>query len=134
MPSILAGSLRKQIASGFKGRLLRGTIRRDTASGGLNSLGDPAAVTTQTFTFEGIREDFSAIYRERAGIPDEDVKILMIAGLIKPATDPRKDDYVNLPDPFNGNTARWHRVRKVLATDPATASHQLQCFPCGAPA
>lgn len=133
MPSLLAGSLRKQIAAGFKGKLLRGTIRRDTA-GGLDSLGDPVALTTATFTFEGIREDFSAVYKERAGIPYEDVKILMIAGLIKPATAPRKDDYVNLPDPINGNAARWHRVRKVLAIDPATASHQLQCFPCEAPA
>ena len=116
---MLDGQIRSAIASGFKGRLLTGTLTRTTPGGGLDKYGDPIAPSTSTFRCEGFVETFSAFYRAQAGIPDTDVKILLIAGLID--TVPVKDDRVT----FRGVT---YQIRRVLDIDPAKATYALQGY------
>ena len=130
MVSPLEGLIRKQIGKGLGPVLIAGTLRRDNVDS-VTAAGDPVVTTYQTYAFKGIRQDFTAFYRQQAGIPDTDVKILILADSI--AVQPQKDDWVNIPDKFNGGAARWHRVRKVLEIDPATASYLLQAFVTNAP-
>lgn len=119
---MLDGLIRSQIAAGFKGRLLKGTLTRSVPSGGLDEYGDPIGASESSYACEGFVETFSAYYRAQANIPDTDVKILLIAGLID--TVPRKDDKVS----FRGKT---YQVRRVLDIDPAEASYQLQGYEIG---
>ncbi len=118
MASLLESSIKAQVASGFKGVLLTGTLRR-VGSTTVDTRGNPVDGSASTFPFEGIRESFSAAYAASAGIPITDVKILMIAGLID--TVPRKDDQVLI-------RGQWHKVRAIIERDPADATHVLQCF------
>lgn len=117
--ALLDGQIRNAIASGFAGRLLKGTLTRTTPGGGLDKYGDPISPTTTTYPCEGFVENFSAFYRAQAGIPDTDVKILLIAGLID--TVPQKDDRVT----FRGTV---YQIRRVLEIDPAEASYTLQGY------
>lgn len=117
--ALLDGQIRNAIAAGFKGRLLKGALTRTVPGGGLDEHGDPVAPTTLTYPCEGFVESFSAFYRAQAGIPDTDVKILLIAGLID--TVPTKDDRVT----FRGTT---YQIRRVLDIDPAQASYTLQGY------
>lgn len=116
---MLDGQIRNAIAAGFKGKLLKGSLTRTTPGGGLDKYGDPVTPTQATYPCEGFVESFSAFYRAQAGIPDTDVKILLIAGLIN--TVPVKDDRVT----FRGVT---YQIRRVLDIDPAEASYQLQGY------
>lgn len=122
MVSLLEGKLKKVIAQKFHRRLLKGVINRKTPTT-VNSFGDPVPGTAQTFTFEGIRESFDASYAARAGIPQTDVKVLVLLGSVKPETQPRQNDYI-----YIGVPQRWHQVRHILAEDPAGASMDLQCY------
>lgn len=119
---MLDGLIRSQIAAGFKGRLLKGSLIRTTPGGGVDEYGDPIKPVTTLHPCEGFVETFSAFYRQQAGIPDTDVKILLIAGLID--TVPQKDDRVT----FRGKT---YQIRRVLDIDPAEASYQLQGYELG---
>lgn len=119
MASPLEGQIAKAIYNGFKGRLLKGTLTRSVASGGLDEYGDPVTVTPQSYGCEGIVENFSAFYRAQAGIPDTDVSILILAQSI--ATVPTKDDTVT----FRGAT---YQIREVLDIDPANATYRLQGY------
>ena len=118
MVSILESEIKKQVASGFKGALLKGSLRR-VASTAVDAFGDPIPGAVTIFPFEGIRDTFTAKYAAEAGIPVTDVKILIIAGLI--TTDPIKDDKVLI-------RGQWHQVREIRERDPANATHVLQCF------
>lgn len=120
MASLLQQELAKQLAKAFRGKLLKGTLRRELATT-VDEFGDPEVGQVQTYEIEGIRESFQASYALLYGIPQTDVKILLILGLIKPATTPRKDDKIYI-------RGQWHQVRKVLDLDPAQASITLQCF------
>jgi hypothetical protein len=127
MPSILEGSLRSQIAKAFKGRLIKGTLRR-TSSTGLDSAGDPdGSPTVLDYAFEGIREAFSLHLKATTGIPADDVSILVLQGTLTPATSISRSDEggaIYLGAPWN----KWHRIRTLLEIDPAGATARLQCF------
>lgn len=67
---------------------------------------------------EGFADIYTAFYKAQAGIPESDVKLLIIAGSL--STTPQKDDEVKFRD-------KWYKVRKV-STDPALATWELQSF------
>ena len=125
MVSLLEGKLKKIVAQKFKGRLLKGEL---VVEGGttVDNYGDVIQADSATYTFEGIRESFSALYLAQAGIPDTDVKILFILGSIKlngsiVDIQPHQGNKV-----FIGQPARWHQVRRILEIDPAGASMTVQ--------
>jgi hypothetical protein len=122
--SQLEGALKKQVAASFKGKLLKGTIRREVPS--LNSLGDPVNGTPITASFEGIRESFSDA-SILAGIPETDVAILVLLGTTTIV--PQQDDLIFIGKPFN----KWHKTRRVMAIDPAGATCRLQAYEVPAP-
>jgi hypothetical protein len=126
--SLLDGALKKKIAAAFKGRLTKGTVRREVAAG-LNSFGDPTTPTVSTFSFEGVRQSFSLFTKASSGIPETDVAIVVLLGSLKPDTSLKKDDKIFLAVPWN----TWHQVRKVLEIDPANAACRLQCYEIPAP-
>lgn len=130
MTSLLEGALRKRVAQGFKGRLLKGQLRLTTPTT-QNSLGDPVPGTTTTFTFEGIRDNFDASYAARANIPLTDVKVLIILGSVKPVLTQDQEQHLQNFQVFIVN--KWHTVRRVLKIDPARASAELQCYESPAP-
>lgn len=117
---LLDGQIAAAIYNGFKGKLLAGTLRRSVPGVGVDDFGDAVPDTISEFPFEGIRESYSAAYRAAAGIPQEDVRFLVIAGSI--TTAPKRDDQVRL------GSGPWHQVREIEAIDPATATYNLQCF------
>ncbi|RWB66570.1 hypothetical protein [Mesorhizobium sp.] len=119
MASQLEKQLAKTVAKAFKGKLLKGTLRREVLGTGNDAYGDPNPGTVQTYPFEGIREDYSATFRAQAGIPSTDVRVLIIAGLIN--TVPKQDDQVLI-------RSAWHKVRAIESIDPANATYALQCF------
>lgn len=118
MASLLESKIKDQVAAAFKGQLLTGTLRR-VVSTSLDSLGDPVPGTATTYSFDGIRESFSAAYAAQAGIPITDVKILVIAGSL--SVNPKKDDQIKIE-------GQWHTVREVLGVDPAGATFELQAY------
>ena len=122
MPSPLESTIKAQVASAFRGRLISGTIQRD-ASSTVNTRGDPVTASTSEFTFEGTRDAYSSFYRAQAGVPDEDVQFLVLLGSVKPVTTPLKGDRIKL-----SNTS-WYEVRRIPEIDPAGATAKCQCFP-----
>lgn len=129
MASPLAGSLSKQLAKGFKGRLLSGTVRRYTFTRDTKGNPEPTGKTDYTFA-SGIREDFDARWRTQAGIPDTDVGILILLGSIS-ITPGQNDDIMFNSGPYAG---AWYHVRQVLSIDPAGASVRLQAYQIAEPA
>lgn len=113
---LLNGQIAQQIFAGFKGRLLSGTLTRISGTGGVNDLGDPVGVSPQSWTCEGFTDNYSAMYRKGAGIPETDVKVSIFAASL--GTAPQKDDQVT----FNSVTYQLRSVR----TDPATALWECQ--------
>lgn len=128
MASLLVSEIKKRIASGFKGRLTTGVIRREAVAS-INSYGDKVAGPVSNFTFEGIRQNFTALYKSQALIPDTDVSILVLLGSVKPAMSPIQSDKIYLNAPW----LKWHQVRRILEVDPAGASMLLQCYEIKAP-
>ena len=120
MASPLESQIKKQVASAFRGKLLSGTLRRETATA-LDERGDPV-VTAATYSFEGIRESYSEYYRAQAGIPEEDVAILVLLGSTSPAVVPTQGDKIKL-----SNTG-WHQVRGIPEIDPAGATAKCRCY------
>jgi hypothetical protein len=117
---LLDGAIKQAIATGFRGKLLKGTLRKVTATGRATN-GDPVT-TTSDYACQGFREAYSAFFRAQALIPDDDVQIVLIAGLTGAA--PIAGDKINL-------VGAWWQVRKV-DIDPAGATYSCQCF--GVPA
>lgn len=122
---LLDGDIKKIVASGFKGLLLKGTLRRVTVAS-LDAYGDPATKTITTYSFEGIRDSFSAQYAAAQGIPVTDARILILAGSLNPVVEPRQDDQINIG-------GQWFQCRRVLAVDPAGATYTLAAFVIKAP-
>lgn len=118
MVSLIPTQVRKLIYDGFKGRLLTGTLRRASEGTGLDSKGDPTGVTYSTSSIEGIVDTYNAFYKAQAGIPDSDVRIVVIGGSL--SVTPQKDDQIKFRD-------KWYQVREV-STDPALAHYELQSF------
>lgn len=117
MASILE-AIPKAIADGFRGKLLKGTLIKVNTTGRDPTNGDPVT-TTASYPVQGFRDVYSQFYRAQAGIPDEDVRITLIAGLC--GAEPAIGDKVTIA----GGT--WE-VRKIGGVDPAGATFDLQCF------
>lgn len=126
MASLLESAIKKAVAAGFKGRLCKGILRRETVIA-LDDFGDSTPDSAATFKFDGIRESFDAAYAQRAGIPVTDVSILIILGSI--STTPVQNDKLYIGKPF----FKWHQVRRILEVDPAGASMRVQAFEIVAP-
>lgn len=126
MASLFEGALASAIYAGFKGKLLKGVLRRETASGsaGLDSLGDPLATVVETWACQGFTDLYSAFYRSQAGIPDTDLKANIFAKSLAGGVVPTKDDQVKFTV---SGVATWYQVRKV-DVDPATALWVCQAF------
>lgn len=116
MTSFLAGSLANAIASGFRGKLLPGTLRKNTTTS-RDSFGDPVS-TTADYAVQGLQETYSALIIAAGGVPATDVKLLLIAGLCGAA--PAIGDKIQM----NG---QWFQVRDVKI-DPAGATYECQSF------
>jgi len=116
--SPLVSQIRKQLAAGFKGKLLPGVIRKFIYT--VDQYGDRQTIGYNDYPFKsGIREAFDARYRAQALIPETDVKLLILLG--STSVQPAQADKVQLQ-------GLWYEVRQVLEIDPATASISLQCF------
>lgn len=63
-------------------------------------------------------DTYSAFHKAQAGIPETDVKILIIAGSL--STTPKKNDEIKFRD-------KWYKSRAV-DTDPANATWEIQAF------
>lgn len=116
MTSFLEGKLAAALAKGFAGKLLTGTLRKVTTSG-RDAHGDPISGTAD-YPVQGFVDNYSAMTRAAAGIPMEDSKIVLIAGLCGAA--PAIGDKVQLQ-------GQWWQVRAV-AIDPAGATYELQSY------
>lgn len=132
---LLDGDLQKAIYEGFKGRLLKGVVRRYgiAQSGGLDELGDPIDGSGyQEWPIEGFRDDYSHFTRAQAGIPSTDYKVCIFAGSA-PSYAPRNGDLVRL-DPKTGSY--WSRLngdKGGIRTDPATALWECRAAPAEEP-
>ena len=122
---LLDHDLAKAIYAGFKGKLLKGVLRKMVApvSGGQDRYGDPIGAEPALLDIEGFDEAYSAMFRAQAGIPDSDVKVNIFAQSI-PGVTPSKDDTVKL---VRAGVATWYQIRRV-DRDPATALWTCQSF------
>lgn len=118
---ILEGRLASAIFAGFKGKLLKGTLRREVnaESAGLNDLGDPIAMSPITFKCEGYVDSKTDRFLKTAGIPHLDATVYVFAKSLVPATEPQKRDQVLMG-------GQWYDVH-AIQNDPATAMHALGC-------
>lgn len=115
---LLTGDIKKAIANGFRGKLLNGTLTKVNTTGRNPANGDPIT-TSVSYPVQGFRDVYTQFYRAQAGIPDEDVRITLIAGLC--GAEP------NIGDKITMSGAVW-QVRKIGGIDPAGATFDLQCF------
>lgn len=109
--------LRAQLAKGFKGKLLVGVLTRKI-NGAVDEHGIPSTIE-ETYRVEGFVDNYSAFYRQSAGIPINDVNVVLIAGNCD--TDPIKDDRVKFPN------YPQYQIRSVIS-DPAIGHYQCQSF------
>lgn len=121
---LLDGDIAKQIFAGFKGKLLKGTLRVETESMGNDEYGDPLATTITTHAMEGFTDEYSAFFRAQSGIPDTDLKVCIFAQSM-PGMTPAKDDKAKFRN-------QWYQIRKV-DVDPADALYICQSFSISAP-
>lgn len=120
MASLLTGKLAKAIFKGFKGKLLKGELRRETPGGTLDEYNDPIDSAISYFSIEGFTDEFSDFYRAQAGIPETDL-IVAFFSQSSPGLVPQKDDKVS----FDGVT--WFQLRKIKV-DPAGALYENQAY------
>lgn len=128
---ILDGQLAQAVYDGFKGRLLKGTLRREVIgdSSGLDELGDAVAPEPVSWGAQGFTDEYSDFFKAQAGIPTTDLKVCIFAKSLPAGVRPQKDDKVSLTQ---AGVTTWYQVRKVM-TDPATALWTCQSFVCQAP-
>lgn len=110
--------MRAKIAKAFKDKLIDGVLTR-TVSTSVNEYGDPVPGSVQSFNVHGCVDNYSSYYRQQAGIPDDDFKIILIAGLCETA--PLKNDIISFPN-FPD-----FQIREIM-TDPALAHYECQSF------
>lgn len=118
MVSPLLSQIKNQVNAGLKDQLLDGTLRRASAPTAVDVNGDATGITYTEFSMKGMVDTYSAFYRQQAGIPETDVKILILAGSL--SVRPQKDDQVKF-------RSKWYQVRMV-DTDPAEATWEIQAF------
>lgn len=113
----LLDQIAKEVYAGFKGKLLKGTLRRVAvaSSGGLNGLGDPADTETTEWPCQGFVDSYSDRFRLEAGIPDTDSKVCIFARSLPAGVRPEKDDIVEIP------AGTSYQLGSPIMTDPATA-------------
>ena len=126
MSSLFETFVAQEIAKGFQGKLLSGTLRRYSATS-VDDSGNPIYSNPVNYAVQGIREDFTTFFATFNGIPNTDIKIMLIVNLTTPFTIPLKDDLIYI-------RSQWHQVRKQLEMDPASATINLQCFEIVPPA
>ncbi|GGB00540.1 hypothetical protein GCM10011491_30930 [Brucella endophytica] len=122
---LLTGQIAKAIYAGFKGKLLTGQLRQQSA-GGLDEYGDPTPGTVTLSPMQGFTDEYDDAYRARAGIPETDLIVNIFAQSLPAGIRPGKDDKAQ----FLG---QWYQIRAVK-TDPATALWTCQAFRIEAPA
>jgi hypothetical protein len=133
--SLLDGQIRDAIWAGFKGRLLKGVLRRYIAvnSGGLDDLGDPIDTSDYTeWPIEGFRDEFSRFTRAQAGIPDTDYKICIFGG-VQPDLTPKHGDLVRLDRASGSFWSRLNGEKSGIKIDPAGALWDCRASEAEAP-
>lgn len=120
MVSPLEAQIKKQVASAFKGRLLKGVIRR-VGTSSINEYGDLVPGAATTFLFEGIRDTFTLEFAQAAGVLVTDAKILVLLGSVQPVTELVPDDQIRL-------RSEWFQLRKKVEADPAGATQAWAGF------
>lgn len=127
--SLLSGQIASAIYSGFKGKLLKATLRRagPALSGGLDIRGDPIATDPETWDCQGFTDGYSD-YLKANGIPQTDVRVQIFAKSLPAGVKPLKDDKVEIPK----GSGTWFQLRRA-DTDPATALWSCQAFSVKAP-
>lgn len=115
MASLLEGEIAKRVYSAFKGKLLSGTLRRESVdeSSGLDEFGDPITQDASTWDCQGFVDEYSEFIRAQARIPDTDLKISIFAKSLPSGIRPVQGDQVK----FRGT---WYQLRNA-DTDPAEA-------------
>lgn len=116
---LLDGGIAGIVGRATAGITLSGTLTRASGTT-VDSYGDPVTSSTD-YAFRGFREDYSAAYRARAGIPVGDCRIMIVATSL--AVAPQVDDLITLQ-------GKSYRAR-VVSTDPATAMFDCQVFEVG---
>lgn len=126
MASILEGSLARQVFAAFRGKLLKGYLRRMVSLGGEpDEYGDvTVSVFPQVWSLEGFEDTYDDRYRAVAGIPETDVRVSVFAQSLPAGISPRKDDMVGL---IRNGVTNWYQLRTVQ-TDPAQAMWTCQAF------
>jgi hypothetical protein len=122
---LLTGQLAKAIFAGFKGKLLSGTLRQQSA-GGVDQWGDPIPGTVSLYGCEGFTDEYSDAFRVQAGIPETDLKVCIFGQSLPAGVQPTKDNQAQ----FRG---QWYQLRKIKV-DPAMALFECQAFRIEVPA
>jgi len=117
---LLDGFIASEIYKGFKGKLLKGTLRKFVVDQtvGLNTKGDPISVDPVDYTCEGFVDEYSEFFRAQTGIPDTDCKVCIFAKSLSSGVRPLKDDLAQFQ-------FVWYQLRTV-STDPATALYECR--------
>lgn len=118
LASFLETLVRNEIAKGFKGKLLVGTLSRPSGTL-VNEHGDTVQGDPDEYRVEGFIDSYTTYYRKQAGIPEGDSKVVLILGNCD--VDPKKDDVVSFP-----NRPKM-KIRDV-ELDPALAHAECQSF------
>lgn len=115
MAGLLDGQLASAIYAGFKGKLLKGTLRRRAVdeTQGLDALGDPRGVTVTDYPCQGFTDNYTEFFRATFGVPDTDLKVCIFSKSLPVGVRPLKDDLVQFQ-------SVWYQL-KTVGTDPATA-------------
>lgn len=123
MPGFLDGGLAAALYAGFKDKLLKGTLSRESvaASGGLDELGDPLATSPITYACQGFLDAYTVDFAAKAGIPLTDAKVCIFAASL--AVRPLVGDLVGM---VRAGATTWHRLSGHIATDPAQALWECQ--------
>lgn len=119
MPGLLDGQIADAIFKGFKGKLLKGTLKRvaPDEGAGLDQLGDPQGITETTWNCEGFVDNSSRGRKTQDGVPDHTVKICIFAKSLPAGVRPELDDLVQFPR----TSGPWYQLQTPAETDPATA-------------
>ena len=126
---LLDGYIAAAIYAGFKGRLLKGTLRRNVPSGNLDDYGDATATSPSTWTTEGFTELYSDFFRAQARIPETDLKVNIFAKSLTSGVRPRKDDLASFTQ---AGVVTWYQLRNATV-DPAGALWTCRAFVVPAP-
>jgi hypothetical protein len=119
MVSILEGALAQEIADALADADVprSGTLRHLTVAG--QSPSGETIYSTQDYSFQGWREDYSSLFAAQSGIASTDIRIVVIAKTCDAS--PTDQDYI-----FIGSV--WHKVRHIEGIDPAGATVSCQCL------